>query len=256
MSEQPDVASAAQELFGETGGGGTGDTPYSQYLEQFKDPASRQIAENVFKEWDGNTTQRFQKLHSDYQSKYSAIDPLLNDYDPADIQAAVTIAEQLQQDPTAFLQLLQQNLGDEGGGYEEEGTYPETSDDPYDQRFGQLEETLASVMEQLQQQTAQQEQAQNDRQLNDTLKALAQEHGDFDEDVVLAKALKNGGDLEAAVQEYKALEEQIRTRGNRPSPRPLGAGGGVPSNAFDPNSMSSRDTRDLVRKILDESNSQ
>jgi len=255
MSEQPDVAAAAQDLFGETGGESNNEAPYAQYLEKFTDPAARQIAEGVFKEWDGSTTQRFQKLHSDYQEKYSAIDPLLNDYDPADIQAAVTIAEQLQQDPNAFMQLLQQSLGGEEQGFEEGSESYEESDDPYDQRFGQLEQTLASVVEMVQKQTQERQQAEENAQLTSTLQALEGEYGEFDEDVVLAKALKNGGDLQKAVQEYKALEEQIRTRGNRPSPRPLGAGGGTPSNAFDPTNMSSRDTRDLVKKILDQSNS-
>jgi hypothetical protein len=240
--------------------GGSGNPPYADYLQKFQDPAARSIAEQVFKEWDGNTTKRFQELHSQNQQKYGWADPLLENYEADDIQAAVTIAEQLQADPQGFLARLQeavggddQGLGDqEGFGLDDSGD----SDDPYAERFSQLEQALATIAEQMvgQQQSAQQK--AEDEELESTLTELKEQHGEYDEDWVLAKALKNGGDLEAAVKEYFKFEEQVRTKALRPSPRPLGQGGGLPSSDIDPTKLSDREAKDLVRKILDEANQQ
>lgn len=242
-----------------TGAGGGGNPPYADYLNKFSDPAARSVAEQVFKEWDGNTTKRFQELHSTNQQKYGWADPLLENYEPDDIQAAIKIAEQLQADPQGFAQRLQAAVGggDQGlDDLEDYGDEDGENDDPYDQRFSQLENALATLTEQLlgQQRTAAQK--AEDEELERTLTELKDQHGEFDEDWVLAKALKNGGDLNAAVQEYAQFEEQVRTKALRPAPRPLGAGGGLPSSDIDPTKLSDREAKDLVRKILDEANSQ
>lgn len=256
MTEQPIDSTQGQPGTGAAGGGGN--PPYADYLQKFQDPAARSIAEQVFKEWDGNTTKRFQELHSQNQQKYGWADPLLENYEADDIQAAVTIAEQLQADPQGFLARLQEAVGGDDQGLGDLGDYEESgsSDDPYAERFSQLEQALATIAEQMvgQQQSAQQK--AEDEELESTLTELKNQHGEYDEDWVLAKALKNGGDLEAAVKEYFQFEEQVRTKALRPSPRPLGQGGGLPSSDIDPTKLSDREAKDLVRKILDEANQQ
>lgn len=239
-----------------TGSGG-GNPPYAQYLEKFTDPAMKSIAEQAFKEWDGNTTKRFQELHSSNQEKYGWADPLMENYDPEDIQAAVQIAEQLQADPQGFAQRLIDAVGSEQGlGDPDDMGEFDDPDDPYSERFSQLESAISSLTEMLQGKVTTDQQKEEDAELDRTLKELAGEHGEFDEDWVLAKALKNGGDLEAAVKEYAQFEEKIRTNGNRPAPRPLGAGGGLPSSDVDPTKLNDKEARDLVTRILTEANSQ
>lgn len=242
----------------DTGTGSGGNPPYAQYLEKFTDPAAKSVAEQVFKEWDGNTTKRFQELHSESQQKYGWADPLMENYDPEDIQAAVQIAEQLQADPQGFAQRLIEAVGGEQGlgdpGETDEGFDPD--DDPYGERFSQLEQAVSSLTEMLQGKVSTDAQKEEDAELDRTLKELAEEHGEFDEDWVLAKALKNGGDLEAAVKEYAEFEQGILKRGNRPAPRPLGAGGGLPSSDIDPTKLNDKEAKDLVKRILEDANSQ
>lgn len=256
MTEQPTQGPTGT---GPTGNDGGGQPPYAPYLEKFTDPNTRNVAEQVFKEWDSNTTKRFQDLHSEYQGKYGWADSLLEQYEPDDVAAAVQIAEQLQADPQGFISRLQNNLGIMEQGPDDFGPYGAedgNEDDPYADRFSQLEQALATVVEQLQGQQSAQQQAQEDAELEKALTELKTQHGEFDEDWVLTRAMKNGGDLDKAVQEYNAWVEQVRTQALRPSPRPLGQGGGLPSSDIDPTKLNSRETRDLVTKILNEANSQ
>jgi hypothetical protein len=249
MTEQP-----AQGPGTGTGDNGGNQPPYAAYLEKFTDPTAKATAEQVFKEWDSNTTKRFQDLHSESDQKYGWVNPLLENYDPDDIQAAVQIAEQLQADPQGFLSRLQSSIGSEQGlGADEDGGDYDP-DDPYAERFSQLESVIAQLTEQLTGTVNAQQQKEEDAALESTLAELKEKHGEFDEDWVLAKALKNGGDLDAAAQEYQKFEESILTKKNRPAPRPLGAGGGLPSSDIDPTKLSDREAKDLVRKILDEAN--
>lgn len=236
-----------------TGTGG-GNPPYAQYLEKFTDPAAKSVAEQVFREWDGNTTKRFQELHSQNQEKYGWADPLIENYDPEDIQAAVQIAEQLQADPQGFLSRLQESIGDGEQGLGDLGGGDLNDDDPYSARFGDLEQAIATIASQLQDMGSSQQQQQEDAELEATLAELKEQHGEFDEDWVLAKALKNGGDIEAAVKDYAKFEEQVRTKALRPSPRPLGQGGGLPSSDIDPTKLSDREAKELARRILEEAN--
>ena len=73
---------------------------------------------------------------------------------------------------------------------------------------------------------------------------------EFDEDYVIT-LLANGVDGEEAVSRYQKIVETAAPKSApNPAPRIMPSGGGVPSNAIDPKTLSDSQTQDLVTQIL------
>lgn len=249
--------------------------------------AERPIVEKYVKQWDAGVTQRFQSVHSEYEGWKPLKDA---GYDPEEVSQAVALVEALNQDPQGTVKAVAEAYGitlQQAAQAVQEaiapvtpqqgapvGTTPQLSPQQAaqaqgitDQQFAQLPPEvqqrlqMVDVMAQLfiQQQQAQ-EQATADKQLEDTLTALRDKHGDFNDQWVLSLAYQTG-DIEGAVQQYKQLEAQLGGKQGtptpgQPTPTVLGSGGGLPTGSVDVTKLDNKATKDLVKQMLDQANQQ
>lgn len=243
----------------------TTQAPWAQYLEKF--PSSlHPVAEEVFKEWDGNVTKRFQDLHSTYEP----YKPFVEAWEPDAINEALQLAQALEADPRAFMDALANAYGfaesEQGVENQQQQDQQDPEDvvdnfeldpnDPLQQRLSQQEELLRALSDHIlgQKEAEQQakEQAEQDAALDTAMQSLKAQHGEFDEQYVLMQ-IANGVDPDQAVQQFQSLVGQWAAKQNAPAasaPRVMGASGGLPSNRVDPATLNSKQTKDLVVELL------
>lgn len=223
-------------------------TPWAQYLEPLPESV-RPLVEPAFREWDAATTQRFQK-YSQQLEPYKAWDDTIEQFgDPQVAQQAFALMQALNDDPAKVYQAIAENygFGDQGNA---EPEYPDENAPYVDPEFAsvkQMTEAMAQIM--LADQQARDE-ANEDAELDEHLSTLTEAHGEFDQEYVLG-LMQIGYSGEQAVEKYLAVMGQIQQRvTGPPAPTILGSGGGLPSEAVDPASMSSKDTKALVAQML------
>jgi len=222
--------------------------PWADYLEPLPDSV-RPLVEPVLRKWDADTTQRFQR-YSQQLEPYKAWDPVIQEFqDPQVAQQAAQLMHAINTDPEQVYRALAENFGFGDQGNEE----PEEPDDdkPYvDPEFAtvkQMTEAMAEIMLAQQQEAAQ---AQEDAELDQYIGSLKQQYGDFDEEYVLAH-MSLGLSGEQAVGKFQQLVGGVRQQvAGPPAPTILGSGGGLPSQAIDPGSLTSKDARALVAQML------
>lgn len=202
--------------------------------------------------WDSNVTKQFDKIHEEYRPFKD-----LGDYNQ--VQQAVQVARFLEQNPETVYKALHDEFGEkteqqpkgQGLGRQEQ----QQTQGQRDPEFDELRNMVSTVAQSLIQMRDQRTEEDEDRQLDMALTDLRKKHGDFDEDYVLIKMMNNGGDGEAAVKDFKALQkayfagEKIPQTGLRPPPN-LGSGGAMPSKTQDVAKLSNDDFNDLVAKYL------
>lgn len=88
-------------------GQGGSDAPYADYLERF-DEASRPVAEEVFKEWDGNVTKRFQAASEAAKEWEPFAETGVKDLSPDMVSWLVQFAQAQQENPQAVVQWAQE----------------------------------------------------------------------------------------------------------------------------------------------------
>lgn len=210
----------------------------------------------TLEKWDKGVQNRFQSLHSKYEplKQYA-------DYTPEDLEVAINLKQAIEADPKAVYDLLAQTYNFlEQGATDGESVMeiPEDFDgDP--QVYQQLQMTQQQLADQQATIAALQQQQELERaeeELDAYMKYLHDEHGDFDDDYVVT-LLANGVDGDEAVNRYNAIVAKAGgTTSTETAPAPktapavMSAGGGVPSRAIDPKSLSNSDTKDLVAQML------
>jgi hypothetical protein len=210
-------------------GAATGDAPYAEYLNRVPEE-HRQTVEPIFREWDGNVTRRFQEA-AGYRRQWEPYEQAgLNQWRPDDLAALVEFSRQYE-DPGFRRTWVEQQARELGLLQEPDPGLDEEFIDPsvqqlLDQRMTPLQQEL----EDLRQWRQQQEQSQSQRQIADTLesqyRALTDEHGDIDRDVLEGFAQKHIGDdpMTAmqrgfeAMQKYRGAIEQQLMRGKLNQP--------------------------------------
>lgn len=223
-------------------------TPWAQYLEPLPESV-RPLVEPVFKQWDGDVTKRFQAYSQD-QAKYKPWDSVIEQYgDPQQAQAAFQLMQAINENPEQVYQALVQEFGfGDQGGTEPEDDLDDSDTparDPEFETVKNMTEQMAEIM--LAQQMADQ-QAQEDRKLEEYMGQLTEKYGDYDNEYVLAH-MNLGYTGEQAVEKYQSMLNN-RIAAAPQAPRILGAGGGLPSQAVDPAQLNSRDTKALVAQML------
>lgn len=232
---------------------------YAPYLEKF--PSSlHPIAQEVFKEWDGNVTQRIQKVHQEYEP-YKAF---IQDYEPDAIQQAIAIAEAMERDPQAFIDAAMNAYGitpaqamQQVDDAQQQFQAPEFDlEDPAQQRLAQHEQLLATMAEAMLRERQEREEAviyqQQEDDYANAMQQLTEKYGEFDQQYVNV-LLAQGYDPDSAVQTWQSQVEtfaQQRLAPNNTAPVIMGAGGGTPSIQRDVENLSSQDTRRLVEEML------
>lgn len=227
---------------------------YDKYLDRFPE-SLRPVATEVFKDWDAQTTKRFQDLHSQYEPWK----PLAEEFAPEEVAQAIALAQALESNPQEFVEAVAkaynitpaqaaQAIADEQGvaGLEEQEQQQYVSDP----RIEQMEQALHKMAEIMFQERQQQTFQQEDALLDQTMSALKQQHGDFDEEFVLTK-IANGVDPAQAVAQYNAaVEAALARRNSIEAPTVMGSGGGLPTAQTSVSQLSSQDTQKLVAEML------
>lgn len=268
QGQQPDVTQDAGNANAGTSGGtdesssqqqDNSNDIYAQYLEKFPE-SLHPIAREVFREWDGNVTQRIQSVHGEYEP----YKPFIEGYEPQALDMAVRMAEALENDPAAFIEAVSNAYGitptqamqvvDDA---QQQEVLPDLDpNDPYALRLQQHEELLRTMAQSLLDERDQREQLtqiqQQEADYEATMTELSTKYGEFDVDYVNV-LLAQGVDPDAAVQHWQSQVEsfaQQRLAPNTNAPVVMGAGGGTPSIRKDVENLSSQDTRRLVEDML------
>lgn len=211
--------------------------------------------------WDRGVQTRFEQV----QSQFNPYKPFAEKgVQPHDIEVALAIADQINNDPQKFYgtlaQYLEQQGVDLGGQGQQNGNQPlefdlgdGTDGQPeFDPRIAQFEQQQQAMAAWIQQQEQQRMEAEADRQLDEELAGLKEKHGDFDMQYVLSLAAGTGMPLEQAVQQYQNLVQNIR---NTPTPGQqvpsvLPPGGGTPTENVNPAKLSSEGRQAVVQNML------
>ena len=108
-----------------------------------------------------------------------------------------------------------------------------------------------AVAEYVLQQHDEQQEALADDELDAEMAALAEKHGEYDENYVMGLML-TGVPADEAVQQYHSMVEQIRStpRPSDSAPVVMGSGGGLPSGAVNVSALDETSRQKLVADIL------
>lgn len=208
----------------------------------------REAVMPTLEKWDKGVNKRFQSLHSKYEPLKA-----LEGYDPEQVQMGLNLLERINEDPRAVYDLMAQSFG-----FTSEQGVSENEESMSEQQF-ETDPALMSKLTAQEQRLAQLEQEREMQQFQEQLDGyLAYLHEpepgkrvEFDDDYVIT-LLANGVDGEEAVSRYQKIVEAATPVNNTPPPAPriMPSGGGVPSNAIDPKTLTDGQTKDLVAQML------
>lgn len=230
------------------------DSLANDFLKGIPEVDRNVVAPHV-KAWDGQVTQRFQAIRDEY-APYKDLDA-----SPEVMQQALSVFKMAETDPVGFYQyvgeLLQDmNLMPDGTQAPEtdinEGTgvssLPEFDGvpDAFVEQFQAQKDQIASLTEFMDNSKASTKQGEDQQQLDNLMKKLHTDHGDFDEDAVMGKMLR-GLEPEKAVEEYNTAVQKVIDTRNKPTPPPVLGGGGGLAEQVDPSKLGTK--RDRVNAI-------
>jgi hypothetical protein len=213
-------------------------------------------------EWDKNFDSKLSEVQQRYEPYKQFVD---NNVSASDIEVALKIAQEIDQNPEAFYKQMQDFFGyDAGQGQQQQQSPP--SDDPnfsFDgidsgdellqnpkiQELLQNQQTLAQV---ILQQREQQQLEQHNRQIEADLAEIKQGNPNIDELMLFRIATGQGVDLKQAAQILDSYNQSLLTASRTPAPPVFNpAGGGVPAaQQPDPAKLNPKETKNLVAEIL------
>lgn len=217
--------------------------------EQYRD-----ALKPTLEKWDKGVQSRFQSLHS----KYEPFKPYVDEADK--VQMGMNLIQRIEEDPRAVYDLMAATYNfAEQGATEDEGVMSEFDELDLDSgdvdprvlaQMQALQEQQALIAQQVAEQQQRAEEEENLNQLNAYVEWLHEEHGDFDDDYVVT-LLANGVEGPEAIKRYEAIIAKASgTPDKPPAPKVMPSGGGVPSRAIDPTTLSGKETKDLVAEML------
>lgn len=222
-----------------------GNPAWAPILSQLPDSLHHVITPELQK-WDSSVNQRIQTIQEEFAPWKKFAD---QGVDPEAANYAWGLLLQLQDNPQEFYNAIGEHFGfsqAQVAAIAAEAGDGELQVAPEIQQLQEGYETLAKIILGQQQQT---EAQAADQQVESLLEEMHSAAGDFNENFVLTQML-NGATPEQALQSWSDLQTQILTQNNRPAPRVLGSGSGVPANPTNPAEMSGADRRKLVASIL------
>lgn len=216
--------------------------------------------------WDQNFQTQIQKVHSQYEPWQPFVEQGVN---PEDVSYGLNLVNAIANNPQEVLNALQEWVASENGQQGQlESTQQFQQQDPNTEfditqhpQFQQLQGVVDSMAQIFLSQREQEQQAQEDQALDSDLAALREKYGDFDENYVLGVAASdpenfNEQSLEAAVQQFKQLEQNILSGRRQPGPPILGSGGNAPNTNVDTRQLSSADRKAMAIQMLQQAASQ
>lgn len=223
-----------------------GEAPKEVY-EKYIEPA--------YSKWDQHVNKRFQEY-----SQYEPWKDVVKSADPETAGFALNLLRALNENPGEVVKGLREYYKIEDAATGQGQNEPKVEqEDPYAQRFAQIEEHNKIMAAALLQQREEEANKKAESWLDSELGRLREENkgrGDFDEKYVCALASSGNVSLDDAVQAYYEMADRIAGQ-NRYKPLVMGNGGGAPGGQkFNPRSMSNKDANSLVVDILNATNAQ
>ena len=260
MSDQssqglPDISGYMPQ--GDTGSTQTGqgeDTSLSNDFLRNVPEADRAVVGRYIKDWDSGVTKRFQDIHNQY-APYAE----LGDVDH--LKEAIEVYDLLDNSPEVVYETLKQHFGEQQPQIPQNFQAPPTQLNPQLQQA--LDPFLAPLTQRLQEQQGMmekmaqvilqgnqsQQEAAEDRALDQYLAELEARHGKFDQRAILM-GLYEGKDGDQAVKEWRDSLSQWSPQPTPNNVPPPLFGGSVPSDNVDVGSMSDKDVKALTANVF------
>lgn len=203
-------------------GAAGGDTPYAEYLDRIPEDA-RAEAEAAFKQWDADTTKKFQD-HASYRKDWEPFEALgVNQRDPAEVEWAMQFVDALQNPQTIkewYDQYAQERglTTNDGSGEDEQYVDPSTQSFLERQLQAQLGPVASQLAELAQWREAQEQsrrEAEAMSQIRSEIDSLKTRHPDEFNESMVEKLLPQyiESDPQHAVQrafeDWQAIRNQI-----------------------------------------------
>jgi type VI protein secretion system component VasK len=230
----------------------------ADFLKNVPD-SDRAVVSRYIKDWDAGVTKRFQEIHSQYE-------PYKQLGDVQKLQQAIEVYDLLDNSPEIIYETLKQHFGE----MQQQQPQPVDQQTPQAQQQQlnpQLQQALDPFLAPLQQKLQEQQglmekmaqvilqgnqreqEAAEDRALDQYLSELETRHGKFDQRAILM-GLYEGKDGDVAVKEWKDSLAQYAPQPQQNNvPPPLG-GGSVPNDSVDVGQMSDKDVRALTANVF------
>lgn len=252
----PDTENFSQEPVQQQAEQETGNqSPWAPYMEDLPESV-RPLVEPIFKKWDGDVTQRFQKVHSEYEPLKGFQEVLQNGWELNDVQDALRLAAAINENPQAVYEAFKSQFeaaqpaeqGQQGNqqdfGFAEDELPPAIKKELEELRIAQQQ--ISGVL------TAQQEAQQQqiaEQQVNQIFDALHNAYGEFDDGYV-AYLMYNGVDPNQAVAQAQQLRPTQAPQQQQNVPVVMGSGGGLPSQAVNPSQMTEQERKAFVAEMV------
>lgn len=213
--------------------------------------SDREVVGKYINTWDADVTKRIQSIHDEYKP--------WNDLGVSIEEAAtgVGILQRLFNDPEGTLKELQEIInemnGDNGntqpvGGSQTSLPEFEGLSDAGKAYIQGLEQQLNEVKSFVSEQKTTQQQQAEMQEIDNLMRDLHTEHGEFDDEYVLSQ-LANGFTPQQAMEKWSKFVEKHSSSQHKPAPRNL-SGGSVPSQVDASKIKPGKDTKDYVAQIL------
>jgi hypothetical protein len=215
------------------------------------------VLKDIPEEIRGNVGSALKNRVSDYETRlgsYKQWDEVIKSGDPEHVKTAMGVYQTIENKPQEVYELLGRHLGISTAQAKEvaQELEDDNSGDPVVAQLKQQVDMLTQVIvgkhqEEIKNTQLQQQEAALSKELGD----LKNKYGDFDEEQILLRMHVKGVSAEEAYKEYEAMVDSIRAR--RPAPMVLGQSGSIPRNGVDPRKLDSKDTKNLVAQLLQQS---
>lgn len=246
ISDDSDQGQSPQD-FGTVGGGGN--PMYAEYLENIPEDYRDEV-EGAFKEWDANVTRRFQALGEEL----APYKELIENYDPRVLTAGINLLSKIAEDPQQVYNQLAEAYN--FGNVPEEGESPvaETQDE-WQARIEQQQIMLEELQNTVRNQQQRNEEQNQIKEFENYLETLRETKGDFDDDYVLSKVAAGFTPEQAIESFHELISSMSGDSGMDQPPIVLGSSSGVENADIDFNTISDKDTKDIVAQMLKQANS-
>lgn len=236
---------------------GTDYSGYSEFVQGLLKEAPdehKTLLEPYLKKWDAGVSRRFQELQGQLK-------PYQDFGDVETIQQAVELYHMLEDDDEArkVYESLHSyfNTGQQvtptGAPQVEVDTEFQELPPEFLQKFQQQEQIIQALAQHYLGEQEAQQAAQEDAALDQTMKQLTAEFGEFDEEYVLAK-MYAGADPVEAVQAYQAMMQQRLSayQQTQRTPPTLSGGGSVPVESQNLAKVPRNDLKKFVAGLLEQ----
>ena len=211
----------------------------------------RSTVAKYLKDWDGNVTKKFQSIHEEYK-------PYKDLGEVEALQEAMYYRSMLQDNPTQFVQMLTEAIK-ESGMYEDDEVDDEVEEPQntgsyapeIEQRFGQMETMLGTMLQKFEQFQGGIQEQQQMAELDKELERMHSKYGDFDEDYVLLK-IELGASPDQAIEAWNEnIVKKYGSSTHKPAPVLPPTNGAVhQQNQVDPSKLSPTDRKAFGAAIL------